>query len=380
MRAISIPAHSLEELRVSLTDLLAGGWQPTLALVFTSVKHDRPALQDLFTRHGIRLFGATTGGEIAGEESLSQGISVLLLDPHPDHFRIATAQYHPGNGGAEAEAPVRQILDEIPADAFLLAVSFDDMKYIEMGEKILRTVTRTAGEKTEVWGGGAGDDLQYRETFVFTNGWQSNSGILLLAFDNRKYRVEGHAGTGMKPAGTLKTVTKAQDNWILEVDHKPAAEIIPRFVGITLKEEDYKDFFPHELFMGLHRGSGEPMIRTAAGFNWENKSIAVTGAIRAGDQLQLMMPPEFEALEEVTNEALRFRKDQMPDADALVMFSCVGRPLSFGPMISDELRNVQSVYNVPMAGMFSYGEYGKATGGQNEFHNMTCCWVAVKEK
>jgi hypothetical protein len=38
------------------------------------------------------------------------------------------------------------------------------------------------------------------------------------------------------------------------------------------------------------------------------------------------------------------------------------------------------VYNVPMAGFFSYGEYGRATGGNNEFHNMTCCWVALKEK
>jgi hypothetical protein len=379
VKAINITGKSPEDIRSALEESRADGYRPTLALVFCSIVHDRETLCSLFDGQGIRIFGATSGGEIAGEESVSQGISVLLLDPHPDHFRIATAPYHPGNGGAEAEAPVRQILNEIPADTFLLGVSFDDMKHIEMGEKILRAITGVAGEKTEVWGGGAGDDFRYRETFVFTNGWESNTGILLLAFDNRKYRLEGHAGSGMKPAGTLKTVTKAQDNWILEVDHKPAAEIIPRFVGITLKEEDYKDFFPHEIFMGLHRGAGEPMIRTAAGFNWENKSIAVTGAIREGDRLQLMMPPEFEALEEVHHEAQRFRKEQMPEADALVMFSCIGRTTHFGPMVNDELRNVQSVYNVPMAGMFSYGEYGKATGGQNEFHNMTCCWVAIKE-
>jgi hypothetical protein len=26
------------------------------------------------------------------------------------------------------------------------------------------------------------------------------------------------------------------------------------------------------------------------------------------------------------------------------------------------------------------GEFGRATNGNNEFHNLTCCWVALKEK
>jgi hypothetical protein len=29
---------------------------------------------------------------------------------------------------------------------------------------------------------------------------------------------------------------------------------------------------------------------------------------------------------------------------------------------------------------FSYGEIGKATNGKHEFHNNTCCLVAMKEK
>jgi hypothetical protein len=62
------------------------------------------------------------------------------------------------------------------------------------------------------------------------------------------------------------------------------------------------------------------------------------------------------------------------------MFSCIGRIDAFGPMTTEELLGIQGVYNAPMAGFFSYGEYGRASGGNNEFHNMTCCWVALKEK
>jgi len=33
-----------------------------------------------------------------------------------------------------------------------------------------------------------------------------------------------------------------------------------------------------------------------------------------------------------------------------------------------------------MAGFFAYGEFGRTHSGNNEFHNNTCCWVALKEK
>jgi hypothetical protein len=37
-------------------------------------------------------------------------------------------------------------------------------------------------------------------------------------------------------------------------------------------------------------------------------------------------------------------------------------------------------WNVPMAGMFSSAELGRATGGNLELHHGTTCYVALKEK
>jgi hypothetical protein len=70
----------------------------------------------------------------------------------------------------------------------------------------------------------------------------------------------------------------------------------------------------------------------------------------------------------------------MPHADALLMFSCIGRLGQFGPLISEEIEGIKNVFNVPMAGFFTYGEFGKTNQGNNEFHNSTCCWVALKEE
>jgi len=41
---------------------------------------------------------------------------------------------------------------------------------------------------------------------------------------------------------------------------------------------------------------------------------------------------------------------------------------------------LKNIWNVPMAGYFAYGEFGKATKGKQEFHNITCSWAALKEK
>jgi len=70
----------------------------------------------------------------------------------------------------------------------------------------------------------------------------------------------------------------------------------------------------------------------------------------------------------------------MPEADALVVFSCAGRIISLGPLMSEEIEGVKKVWNVPMVGMFSNAELARATGGNLEMHNLTTCVVALKEK
>jgi hypothetical protein len=49
-------------------------------------------------------------------------------------------------------------------------------------------------------------------------------------------------------------------------------------------------------------------------------------------------------------------------------------------MIADEIEGVKNVWNVPMVGMFSNAELGRATGGNLEMHNLTTCCVALREK
>ena len=90
--------------------------------------------------------------------------------------------------------------------------------------------------------------------------------------------------------------------------------------------------------------------------------------------------PDFEIIEKVIDDCKSVKDKELPNADAVIIFSCVGRLSALGPLINDELQGIQDTFNAPMAGLFSYGEFGRATNGNHEYHNLTCCWVAIKEK
>jgi hypothetical protein len=85
-------------------------------------------------------------------------------------------------------------------------------------------------------------------------------------------------------------------------------------------------------------------------------------------------------IDKVISGVEELKATEMPEADALIVFSCAGRLASLGPLIGQEIGGVKNVWNVPMAGMFSNSELARATDGDLEMHNLTTCCVALKEK
>lgn len=381
MKAKSIKGKSAEEIKIALEESFADGFRPTLAFVFISVKHERNELVSLLDGYDIQIFGATSSGEIHDDEILHESISIMLMDMNRANFKILLEEYKKTDPVELAKTMTKSALELYKNPGFILSNSLANLSEVAVGEKILYAISEIAGKAAVIWGGGAGDDLRFKETFTFTNKKESNNGILLLVLDNDNVIVKGRAATGQKPVGTQKTVTKVQDNWILEIDNQPAAEFMPKFLGLNLTKEEYKEFnIGVGVVLCLLRETGEPLIRTSMGLNWENKGMAVSGRVKEGDKIRLTLAPDFEVIEEVSADARKIKSTEIPEADAMLMFSCIGRLDTFGPLAIDEVKGIRTAFQVPMAGFFTYGEYGRATNGDNEFHNMTCCWVALKEK
>ena len=130
----------------------------------------------------------------------------------------------------------------------------------------------------------------------------------------------------------------------------------------------------------LQREKGDPVMRPGLVIDWTDHSFHCSGTVPQGSKVRFSLPPDFDVMDKVIHGVETLKATEMPEADAVVVFSCAGRILSLGPLLTQELEGIKNVWNVPMAGMFSNAELGRATGGNLEMHNLTTCVVALKEK
>jgi len=384
MKAKSIKGSSTEEIKTALQQSMADGFKPTLAFVFISIKQDVETVSNLLDSLGIQIFGATSSGEFIDGDISNGGIAVLLMDINPANFKLLLLDYRDKEPEAVAREMAAIAKERFKNPSIILSASFYARGESEslLGEQLIRIIESVTGNETTIWGGRAGDDFIFDESVVFTNQLSTKKGIIMLVFDGDKIIVKGEAASGQKPVGTEKVITKAVGKWIYEIDSKPAAEMVLKYLGLNLSPEEAETFNPSSMGIAFSvmRDKGTPVIRGVGAFNWKDKSVSVLGSIREGDKVRFTLPPDFEVIEEVKFNAEKIQQNEMPEADALLMFSCIGRLTQFGPLAGDEIEGVRQAFNVPMAGFFTYGEYGRVKNGNNEFHNNTCCWVALKEK
>ncbi|HVT85524.1 MAG TPA: FIST N-terminal domain-containing protein [Chitinophagaceae bacterium] len=379
MKAKSIKGKSTEEIQSALQQSMADGFKPTLAIAFVSIKVDRAAIRKIFTDADIALFGTTTNGEFIDEVTETGTAAILLLDMNKDHFEIYFEGYPDGNYREVARNIARKAIGKFRTPAFLIGLSYQATD----GEEILHGLEDVVGLEVNVFGGCAGDDYTFSEQFVFTNGKDSNQAILCIALNEEKLNVKGIATCGWKAIGTEKTVTKSEGNHVYTVDNLPVLDITAKYGGIQNVSEENKGLLLEiaaNLPLQLQREKGDPIMRPGLKIDWSDHSFYTSGTVPQGSKVKFSVQPDLDVMEKVVKGVENLKATEMPEADALVVFSCAGRILSFGPMMNMELEGIKNVWNVPMAGMFSNGELGRATGGNLEMHNLTTCCVALKEK
>jgi hypothetical protein len=379
MNAKSIKGKSAEEIKTALEKSLADGFRPTLAIVFLSVKLDRMAIADVFDQHGLAIFGATTSGEFIDEVTEKEQAAVLLLDIKKEHFDLYLDEFPERNYREVAKGIALKAADKYKKPAFLISAS-----HIETdAEQLLFGFEDALGKDVNVFGGMASDDYTFTEQFVFTNGMQSNRAIVALALDEDKILIKGKATCGWKAIGTEKVVTRSEGNHVFTIDHMPAVDITAKYGGLENLTPDNDGALLEmaaNLPLQLQREKGDPVMRPGLVIDWNDRSFYTSGSVPQGSRVRFSIPPDFDVMEKVIKGAEDLKASEMPEADALIIFSCAGRILAFGPMMNMEIEGVKKVWNAPMAGMFSNAELGRATGGNLEMHNLTTCCVVIKEK
>ncbi len=380
MKAKSIKGKSTEEIQTALQQSMTDGFIPTLAVVFISIKQNRDTIVGLLNKEGIQIFGTTTSGEFIDGEIGEGGIVMMLLDIHPDYFKLMFLET--GEHTTTLENSTRLGIEAkkiFPNPAFIIASGW---LHID-GEKIIEGIEAGFGKEVTVFGGMAGDDLVLTGPLVFTNGKSSVNGLLAIIIDEDKIAVNGIATCGWKAIGTTKRVTKSSGNIVYTIDDKPALDMVIKYLGVDIDLDSGKDVVTHigaYYPLQLERENVAPVMRTAMFANKEDRSLICAGNVPQGSKIRFSLPPDFDAIDKVVEECVEIKNEKQAEADAVIMFSCISRHLSFGLMMREELERVQQVWEAPMVGFFCYGEFGKSKTGKHEFHNNTCCVVVLKEK
>ena len=379
MKAKSIKGKSLEEIKDALDDSLKDGFKPTLAIVFASLAQDRNAISTLLDAKGIAVFGATTNGEFIDEDLLKGSVAILLLDINKDHFEVYLEEYPDKDYRNVTKGIAKKASEKFSVPAFLIAGSKLDTD----AEQLLLGFEDVAGKGVNVYGGMAGDDYTFAEQFVFTNNRESHQGVVVIALDEEKIKIKGKATCGWKAVGTEKTVTRSEGNHVYTIDNIPVLDLTTKYGGIENVSQDNTTLLLEiaaNLPLQLQREKGDPVMRPGLVVDWNDHSFYCSGTVPQGSKVRFSLPPDFDVMEKVIDGAKELKAKEMPEADALIVFSCAGRILSFGPMMNDEIEGLKNIWNVPMAGMFSNAELARATGGNLEMHNLTTCCVVLKEK
>jgi hypothetical protein len=385
MKAKTIYGDSPEEISTALRQSMDEDFLPTLAIVFISIKQDRKAVCDLFQREGIQVIGATSSGEFVEGHESKEGMVAMLLDLEPSSYRIILREIGDGSLKEAAEDLLGQAQEAFAKPSFILLSTFHNEKGVTIdGESLIQHITEVAGPEVNLFGGMAGDDISFTGTFVFTDSRVTDYGIVALVLDEEKVYLRGVALSGWKPIGISRTITKAEGNMVYTIDDKPALETYLRVLGIDPASiQNRINFFSSEAIhypIQIAREGRQPLMCNPIGYDEEKGALIFESEIPQGINFHFSTPPDFDIVETVLEKAEELKEKTGSGAEALLIFSCAGRLSALGPMAQQENDGLHEIWEVPMAGFYTYGEFGKAVNGKHEFHSTTNSWVVLTEK
>jgi hypothetical protein len=385
MIAKSIKGKTPEEIKSALSEIMVDEFKPALAIVFMSIKQDRKAVCEMLNQKGIDVIGATSSGEfINGYQSGGETV-IMLLDINKNDYCILFEDIGERSLEDATSHMVRNAFQKFEKPAFILLSTLirSDGTLLD-GEGMVQYIEKLAGPDITMFGGMAGDDTSFTGTWIFTHDHSTDYGMAALVLNEAKIELKGLAFSGWKPVGVFRTATKTEGNLIFTIDNRLALEMYLHYLGHKeSSEDDQIDFFEK---VGVHypfqieRENREPKMCNPIGYDKEKQALICESDVVQGSRLRFSTPPDFDIIDTVIKKASELKNETQAEADALLIFSCAGRLSALGPMAQEENEGLCRVWNTPMAGFYTYGEFGKGLNGKHEFHSTTCSWVALKEK
>lgn len=234
-------------------------------------------------------------------------------------------------------------------------------------------------------GGAAGDVMPFERTWQYGGDRVASSGVSALIVRGRG-RMETAVSHGCAPIGLERTVTRAEDGWVHEIDGRPAWSIFKEYLdgdpedlnaegivhlclGLRLDEEAAREYSPYIIRAPLR------LDRSTGALYFPG------GGIESGQRIQLTRrdPERIREGARACAAGIRARASGHTPA-AVFQFDCAGRGrVLFGSRTAREIVTpMQEVLGreTPWIGFHSFGEIAPIAG-RFFYHNYTVSLCAL---
>ena len=350
-----------------------------LAMLFASSPHDPIELRDgvrSVIGNAARLFGASAPGVITNDYLGYVGcqVGIAVLSSSSATFDIFVETGLPNAERAVGRALGRKIKSQPYIGQYNVVAIYDAVKRpAQLGRPEMNFATpliEGLSEELKPWppfaGCGSLSDAGFNyPSFQFNDDAVLDQSAIAL-ITSAGLHMDTAILHGTRPASGYHTITKAQDNVILEIEGKPGLDFVAELLGSDsgLVWED----FPLLITFGVNKG---PKFDAFKEENYANRLclaidkehralIMFEPDLQAGAEVQLMRRSiDFRYIEERSDALLKKLNARKPVFAFYI--DCVGRCAAYSGMEKEEAAEVQRHIgcSMPLLGIYSGVEIAK---------------------
>lgn len=355
--------------------------RPDAVVVFAAPRYDhRDLLRSLEDKcPGGVMVGASSAGEFT-RHALGEGMACALA-VKSDEVRFAAGlgrnlRANPAAAARQMVNTFRGGMEQAPhRAALILADALAGHAHVLVDELTLAT----AGQY-QFFGGGAGDNAQFRQTVVFCGTEVLTDAAVALEILSPRPLGIG-VSHGWEPASEAFRVTEADGLRLVGLNGLPAVEAFEAHaerLGQSFDRQAPVPFFLHNI-IGVDTSAGYrlrvPLAVDAAG------AILCAAEVPVGSLAHIMRSPadsSAAAAERAAAAALDSLGSQKPKV--ALFFDCVATRLRLGGAFNTELEAVKArLADIPLIGCNTHGQIARAAGQFEGFHNCTAVVCVLPE-
>lgn len=368
--------NDIKELRILLATFNDEKFYPTLAIAMINEDLLIEEILDELEKNNIDLIAGSADSLIHGDLIADQGMTIFFIEIEKSLYRINA--FHLMNDsyqlGTDIGLWIKRCFQNPINIIFISSTSIS-------GDKLLKGFQDNAGNQTKLYGAfcatrNVADSTRF---YALYNHTMIKKGAVVLSCDNDQVDITGIAVSGWKAVGTLKKVTKSDENLVLSIDDTPALDFFKRYfkLGFDQIEQRLQREYPIQLI----KPNNNKVMRTVVNVNAEKKGLYFTDVIPEGSYIRFCAPNISETIAETIQYLQEYHvKNHLDPIDGLLLFSCGLRRYSFGFYIQNEVSAINRIWHAPCAGFFSMGEIGNTDTGICDYHNTTLSILFFRDK